>query len=169
MQKCNLAAKKSSPLLQHTEAIKYCGHPGFQKDLNTGRANYLMLARTDRITKNPNSEHLYLEKIDIKFNTLQVGSKLVKVIPQTELLMSKVLVITNMKPRKLAGIPSEGMLLAVHDEENIKVLRPPKCMLTIMKRLRLALGCTCRASRITKKHRLPWTQRRRCLNNASRN
>jgi len=38
----------------------------------------------------------------------------------------RVLVVANMKPRKLAGIPSEGMILTVSTPYTTKLLRVPE-------------------------------------------
>lgn len=58
---------------------------------------------------------------------MSVGSKLAKLIPAAEMTSGKVLVVTNMKPRKLAGVLSEGMILAATTPTAIKLLRVPSC------------------------------------------
>ena len=55
---------------------------------------------------------------------LDVGSKLAKYIPLNEMTGSLVLVVTNLKPRKLAGMVSNGMVLAATKDDTIALIKP---------------------------------------------
>ena len=56
---------------------------------------------------------------------LSIGSKLAKLIPIKEMTFGRVLVVINIKPRKLAGILSSGMILAVSTPSLTRLLRVP--------------------------------------------
>jgi len=45
---------------------------------------------------------------------------------ENELLGRQIIIVANLKPRSLAGIMSEGMLLAAEDGKNISLLQPDK-------------------------------------------
>ena len=77
----------------------------------------------------PNSEKLYIEKIDLgepegRIRTIVSG--LQQFVTLEEMLADKVIVFANMKPKKLADIMSEGMVLCASDPERTKVelMRP---------------------------------------------
>lgn len=45
---------------------------------------------------------------------------------ENDLLGRQIIIVANLKPRSLAGIMSEGMLLAAEDGSNISLLQPDK-------------------------------------------
>ena len=47
---------------------------------------------------------------------------------ENDLLGRQIIIVANLKPRSLAGIMSEGMLLAAEDGSNISLLQPDKEM-----------------------------------------
>jgi methionyl-tRNA synthetase len=59
-------------------------------------------------------------KVDIKEKKLQIVAGLAKKCPPQEILGKKVVVLVNLKPAKLFGIKSEGMILAT--SKNLSVL-----------------------------------------------
>lgn len=80
-------------------------------------------------TAHPESEKLYIEKIDLgegdgKIRTIVSG--LQPHVTLEEMLADKIIVFANMKPRKLAGIMSEGMVLCAGnaDRTTIELMRP---------------------------------------------
>ncbi|PKM51148.1 MAG: methionine--tRNA ligase [Firmicutes bacterium HGW-Firmicutes-7] len=68
------------------------------------------------------SDKLLVSKVNIGNETRQIVSGIAKNYTPDELIAKKVLVITNLKPVKLRGVMSEGMLLAAADEAgNLKL------------------------------------------------
>ncbi|PKM93856.1 MAG: methionine--tRNA ligase [Firmicutes bacterium HGW-Firmicutes-1] len=68
------------------------------------------------------SDKLLVSKVQVGNETRQIVSGIAKNYVPAELIGKKVLVITNLKPVKLRGVLSEGMLLAASDEEgNLKL------------------------------------------------
>jgi len=76
----------------------------------------------------PESDKLYIEKIDLgeegRIRTIVSG--LQKYVPLDEMLADKIIVFANMKPRKLAGIMSEGMVLCGQNADHtvVELMRP---------------------------------------------
>lgn len=70
------------------------------------------------------SEKLYKLKIDIGFSIKEVVAGIKKYYKADELLGKKVLVVSNIKPIKIFGIESRGMILAADDGKNVSLLIP---------------------------------------------
>ena len=79
------------------------------------------------IAKNPNADSLYVETIDLNESTgpRQVLSGLIKYMTESELLNQKVLVCCNLKPAKMRGMDSFGMLLAADKDDKVVLVQPP--------------------------------------------
>ena len=76
----------------------------------------------------PNSDKLYIEKIDVGEGSLRkIGSGLQKHISLDDMLSDLVIVAANLKERKLADIMSQGMVLCASsaEKDKIELLRPP--------------------------------------------
>lgn len=64
------------------------------------------------VEKNPNSDKLYNEKVDIGNGEIRdIGSGLQQCIPLEQMQDAMVVVIANLRPRKLADWNSHGMVL----------------------------------------------------------
>jgi methionyl-tRNA synthetase len=81
--------------------------------------------------KHPDADTLYVEKIDCGDPTgpRTIISGLAKFIKLEDLIGKKVVVVCNLKPSKMRGIMSEGMVLAASigsdDDEKVEILEPP--------------------------------------------
>ena len=74
--------------------------------------------------KHPSSENLYCEKIDVgEEQVREIGSGLQQHVPLAD-MAGLVLVMANLKPRKLAGFNSNGMVMALHGHDGISLVRP---------------------------------------------
>ena len=75
------------------------------------------------------SEKLYLEQIDVGEGKLrQIGSGVRKAITMEEMKRDAlVLVFANLQAKKLAGLPSQGMVMCAssEDKSTIELVRPP--------------------------------------------
>ena len=78
----------------------------------------------------PSSENLYVERIDVgepgKLRT--IGSGLQQFIPLSQMTEGLCVVFANLKPRKLGGIMSEGMVMCAKnaDQTKFEFIRPPE-------------------------------------------
>ena len=77
----------------------------------------------------PKSKKLICSQVKVAGRTLQIVSGIKNFYAPEDMVGKKVVVITNLKPAKLAGILSEGMLLCAEDEEgNLALLTAEKDM-----------------------------------------
>ncbi len=74
------------------------------------------------------ADKLLVSKIKIGDEVRQIVSGIAKFYPPEEFVGKKVIVITNLKPVKLRGVLSEGMILAAADDKNLSVLALDKDM-----------------------------------------
>ena len=77
----------------------------------------------------PKSKKLLCSQVKIGNQTKQIVSGIRKYYSPEEMVGKKVMVLVNLKPAKLAGVLSEGMLLCAEDaEENLALMTPEKPM-----------------------------------------
>lgn len=90
----------------------------------------LRVGKIIEIIKHPKADKLYIEKVDLGDKVLQIVSGLVPYYTEEELLGKHIVVVNNLKPAKLRGELSEGMLLAAEDREgNVAVVTAPNAKL----------------------------------------
>ncbi|MCH4193542.1 MAG: methionine--tRNA ligase [Butyrivibrio sp.] len=77
----------------------------------------------------PKSKKLLCSQVKIGSQTRQIVSGIHKYYEPEEMVGKKVMVLVNLKPAKLAGVLSEGMLLCAEDAEgNLALMVPEKTM-----------------------------------------
>ena len=77
----------------------------------------------------PKAKKLLVSQIKIGAETRQIVSGIAKYYKPEEMVGKKVMVVTNLKPAKLAGVVSEGMILCAEDAEgNLSLMVPEKKM-----------------------------------------
>ena len=77
----------------------------------------------------PKSKKLLCSQVRIGSQVRQIVSGIKKYYSAEEMVGKKVMVLVNLKPAKLAGVLSEGMLLCAEDAEgNLALLTPEKDM-----------------------------------------
>ena len=77
----------------------------------------------------PKSKKLLCSQVRIGSQTKQIVSGIRKYYTPEEMVGKKVMVLVNLKPAKLAGVVSEGMLLCAEDAEgNLALVAPEKSM-----------------------------------------
>ena len=77
----------------------------------------------------PKSKKLLLFRVKIGDQTRQIVSGIKKWYKPEDVIGMKVMVLLNLKPAKLAGLLSEGMLLSAEDAEgNVCLMTPSKTM-----------------------------------------
>jgi len=70
-----------------------------------------------KVEKHPESDKLYILQINLGNETRQIVSGLQKIYTEKQLQNKKIIAITNLKPAKLGGYDSNGMVLACEDPE----------------------------------------------------
>ena len=69
---------------------------------------------------------LLVSQIKIGDEVRQIVSGIAKYYKPEELVGKKVVVVTNLKPVKLRGVLSQGMILAASDGDKLSVLSPDR-------------------------------------------
>lgn len=77
------------------------------------------ILKVERVEK---SDKLYKLQVDLGTETRTIVSGLVNYYTEEELLNKQVVVVANLKPAKLRGVESQGMLLAAGDHDVVKLL-----------------------------------------------
>ncbi len=86
----------------------------------------LVVAEIVRVEKHPDAEKLYIETLDDGSGQERViVSGLVPYYAAEELLGKRIILVNNLKPAKLRGVLSRGMLLAAQAEGTVEVLEAP--------------------------------------------
>ncbi|MFA6508744.1 MAG: hypothetical protein WCT14_21785 [Treponemataceae bacterium] len=76
----------------------------------------LRVAEIKKIERHPKADKLYIETLDIAGEERIIVSGLVPYYREEELLGKRIIVAYNLKPAKLRGVDSRGMLLAASSE-----------------------------------------------------
>ncbi len=106
------------------------------------------------VEDHPDAEKLYILKIDLGENEpRQIVTNLKTVYLRDQMLNRRLLVIANLKPAKFRGVKSDGMLMALDDEDlggtAVKLLKPSA---NVPNGTRIDCGLECSSSRIEVKH-----------------
>ncbi|KAI9583385.1 hypothetical protein GQX74_005133 [Glossina fuscipes] len=87
----------------------------------------LRIGKIVEVSRHPDADSLYVEKIDCgESQARTVISGLVKFVPLEEMENRLVVVLCNLKPVKMRGILSEGMVMCASSTDKIEVLSPPE-------------------------------------------
>jgi len=85
----------------------------------------LEVGKIIEVKKHPNADKLYVEKVKMSNNEIRtIVSGLIQYYKPDELFGKKVIIVKNLKPAKMRGIISEGMLLAAEDKKNVEIIEP---------------------------------------------
>ena len=77
----------------------------------------------------PKSKKLLCSQVKVGSQVRQILSGIKQYYTPDEMVGKKVMVLTNLKPREMAGLKSEGMLLCAEDAEgNLALMKPEKDM-----------------------------------------
>ena len=74
--------------------------------------------------KHPKADRLLVEKIDMGEEIRQVVSGIANTYKPEELIGKQVIVVTNLKPVKLRGVDSNGMILCANSEKGLSIISP---------------------------------------------
>jgi len=82
----------------------------------------LRVARITAVERHPKADKLFIESVDLGTEKRQIVSGLVGHYTSEELAGRNVVMVTNLKPARLRGVESQGMLLAAQDGVQVEVL-----------------------------------------------
>ena len=86
----------------------------------------LKVASVESVEDHPNADKLYVLKVNIGDETRTLVAGLKGMYSREQLLKRNIVVVTNLKPAKLRGVESQGMLLAAEKDGKIEILSAPK-------------------------------------------
>ncbi len=86
----------------------------------------IRVALVEKVEKVPKADKLYKLSIDLGTEKRTLVAGLAEHYKPDDLQGKKIVVLTNLEPRKLRGILSEGMLLAAVEGDNVSILIPDK-------------------------------------------
>ena len=72
----------------------------------------IVVGRIEKIEKHPDADKLLVSQINIGKETRQIVSGIADFYTPEEMIGKKVIVVANLKPAKLRGVESQGMILA---------------------------------------------------------
>jgi methionyl-tRNA synthetase len=78
------------------------------------------------IQNHPNADKLYVLQVGLGEKTIQLVAGLRGHYQIEQLKGKQIVVLTNLEPRSLRGIESQGMLLAAQSQEGVSILSPDK-------------------------------------------
>jgi len=127
----NVAGGGSSSGLGASQATQSTPSAADPKDTYDGPPISALDIRVGKVLKvweHPEADKLYCEEIDVgEEQPRQIASGLRPYLKPEDLEGRKVLVLCNLKERKLVGFPSHGMVLCASnaDHTNVKLVNPP--------------------------------------------
>lgn len=74
------------------------------------------------INSHPNAEKLYVLKVDIGEKVIQLVAGIKPFYSHDDLAGKLVVVLTNLEPKDIRGVVSEGMLLAAQSKDDVSIL-----------------------------------------------
>jgi len=86
----------------------------------------LRIGKILEVSVHPNADKLYLVKVDIGEKTVQLVAGIRQFYTEDELKGKLVAVLTNLEPREIRGVASEGMLLAGKSDTALSILTAEK-------------------------------------------
>lgn len=113
--------KKEKP----TSSVPAAAAATDEAPIDVGRLD-LRVGRIVEVALHPDADSLYVEKIDCgEASPRTIISGLVKHVPIDQMQNRLVVVLCNLKPAKMRGITSEGMVMCASSPEAVEVLLPP--------------------------------------------
>ncbi|MCA9726516.1 MAG: methionine--tRNA ligase subunit beta [Candidatus Eisenbacteria bacterium] len=88
----------------------------------------LRVAQVLHVEPHPNADRLLKLQIDLGSERRQLVAGLAAYYKPEDLIGKQIVVVANLKPAKLRGEVSQGMLLAGSDEEGVAILMPARPM-----------------------------------------
>ena len=79
-------------------------------------------AKVTKVDVHPNADKLYVLQLDLGGETRTVVAGIRPFYAPEQLVGRTVICAANLAPRPLRGVESQGMILAVHDGDRVKVL-----------------------------------------------
>ncbi|MBQ2232892.1 MAG: methionine--tRNA ligase [Erysipelotrichaceae bacterium] len=134
---CNKVTEKPEPLFNRIDPVKtmdevhaYLGQPEVEKVEHKAEIEFadfekveMVVGQVTECSKHPNADKILVFNVDFGYEQRQILSGVAAYYKPEELLGRKVIAVMNLKPRKIRGLESNGMLLsAVRQKDGKEVL-----------------------------------------------
>ena len=134
---CNKVTEKPEPLFNRIDPVKtmdevhaYLGQPEVEKVEHKAEIEFadfekveMVVGQVTECSKHPNADKILVFNVDFGYEQRQILSGVAAYYKPEELLGRKVIAVMNLKPRKIRGLESKGMLLsAVRQKDGKEVL-----------------------------------------------
>ena len=86
----------------------------------------IRIATIKEIEDHPDADKLYVLKVDLGDKHKQLVAGIKSSYTKEDLVGKQIAVIDNLEPAVIRGVESQGMLLAVKDEDGIAILSPQR-------------------------------------------
>jgi len=122
------AAKEAKPKKEKKpKPEKGAGDGGAEEEraIDVSRLN-MRIGKIVEVEKHPDADALYVEKVDVgEEKPRTIVSGLVKHVPIEEMQGRIAVFLLNLKPAKMRGVMSEGMIMCANTPEKVEILVPP--------------------------------------------
>ncbi|MBQ1287847.1 MAG: methionine--tRNA ligase, partial [Erysipelotrichaceae bacterium] len=123
---CNKVTEKPEPLFNRIDPVKtmdevhaYLGQPEVEKVEHKAEIEFadfekveMVVGQVTECSKHPNADKILVFNVDFGYEQRQILSGVAAYYKPEELLGRKVIAVMNLKPRKIRGLESNGMLLS---------------------------------------------------------
>jgi len=82
----------------------------------------LKIGKILEVSMHPDAEKLYLLKVDVGDKTIQLVAGIKPFYEPEQLENKLIVVVTNLEPKNIRGVLSEGMVLAAQDKDDISLI-----------------------------------------------
>ena len=82
----------------------------------------LTVGTVEKCEKHPSADRLLVSQINIGKETRQIVSGIAEYFSPEEMVGKKVIVVSNLKPAKLRGVESQGMILAGSTKKDLDLV-----------------------------------------------
>jgi methionyl-tRNA synthetase len=134
--KTGIIIKKPKPLFQKLDIIKIQENLQKLKEKGGKESNLIsynnfknlkiLIGVVEKVEPVPKADKLYKLTVNIGKENRTLVAGLAEHYKPEDLLNKKIVVLTNLEPKKLRGIMSQGMLLAAVKGDNVSVLTPSR-------------------------------------------
>ena len=131
---CNKVTEKPEPLFNRIDPVKtmdevhaYLGQPEVEKVEHKAEIEFadfekveMVVGQVTECSKHPNADKILVFNVDFGYEQRQILSGVAAYYKPEELLGRKVIAVMNLKPRKIRGLESNGMLLSTVKQKDGK-------------------------------------------------
>jgi len=82
----------------------------------------LRVGKILEVDPHPDAEKLYLLKVDIGEKVIQMVAGIKPFYTPEQLENKLIVVLTNLEPKNIRGVSSEGMILAAQDKDDVSLI-----------------------------------------------